>query len=167
MSSIMVKQVDNVNHRVTPVATPDGNPADAVVDLVHTVMHRFRALQYESLRDHPQAVTHLESKVMSFFAAHPGATQSELAQHSGRDKAQLARLLKGLRERGLLAAEADPADRRNVHLRLSPQGHAVQRTLQREARQVALRAVKDLSDTEQRALVALLARVKASLDDGA
>jgi hypothetical protein len=41
----------------------------------------------------------------------------------------------------------------------------VQRTLQREARQVSLRAVKDLSAAEQRTLVALLARVQASLDD--
>jgi hypothetical protein len=36
----------------------------------------------------------MEGKVLGFFARHPGATQRDLAQHSGRDKAQLARLIK-------------------------------------------------------------------------
>ena len=66
MSSIMRKSVDNVNdgdspsppassrrskagHR--PAPSPGGNAAaDAVLELVHTVMHQFRSLQYHALR---------------------------------------------------------------------------------------------------------------------
>src|SRR5471032_1963957 len=111
MSSIMRKQVDNVNHRDSP-SKPSAKTAaaDAVLQLVHTVMHQFRSRQYQVLRDGPHDITHIESKVMGFFSHHPGATLSDLAQHSGRDKAQLARLVKGLRERALLAGEADVAD---------------------------------------------------------
>ena len=154
----MRKTVDNVNH-VDSTAT-----ADAVMELVHTVMHQFRSLQYQALRDGPHDITHMESKVMGFFSAHPGATLSELAQHSGRDKAQLARLVKGLRERELLAAEPDPADRRNVRLALSAAGHAVQQTLRRKARSLNGRAVDGLDERRQRELVALLEQVKANLD---
>jgi DNA-binding MarR family transcriptional regulator len=76
----------------------------------------------------------MEGKVLGFFARHPGATQRDLAQHSGRDKAQLARLIKSLRERGLLLAEEDGSDRRQVCLRLSDAGQAVQDTLQQRGR---------------------------------
>jgi DNA-binding MarR family transcriptional regulator len=159
MSSIMRKSIDNVND----VGATPGASADAVMELVHTVMHRFRSLQYRALRDAPAGMTHMEGKALGYFTRHPGATLSELAQHSGRDKAQLARLVKALRERGLLEAEADAGDRRNVRLAPSAAGLAVQRTLRRAARTAAQRALAGLDEREQAALAALLARVDANL----
>jgi len=155
----MRKSVDNVNHVGSPSA------AEAVIELVHDVMHQFRAVQYRVLRDGAHDVTHLESKVMGFFSRHAGATLSELVAHSGRDKAQLAKLVKGLRERGLLLGEPDPADRRNVRLRLSDAGKAVQRALHAEGHALNARAVGGLDAAEQAQLVALLTRLKANLDD--
>ena len=157
----MWKKVDNVNH----VGSAPASAAEAVIDLVHTVMHQFRSTQYQVLRDNAHDITHMESKVMAFFARHVGATLSDLVAHSGRDKAQLAKLVKGLRERGLLDAEPDADDRRSVRLRLSPAGHAVQQALHAEARVLNDRAVDGLSAEEKAQLVALLTRVKANLDD--
>jgi len=157
MSPIMRKSVDNVNH----AAAPSG---DAVLELVHTVMHQFRSQQYQVLRDGPHDVTHMESKVLGYFSHHPGATQSDLVSHSGRDKAQLARLIKGLAERGLLARAADDADRRNVRLALTAEGQAVQRALQQQSRRVGVQAVRGFSEAERRQLFALLERVKHNLD---
>jgi len=151
---------DNVNHRGATRVEDD------VLDLVHTVMHQYRAQQYQVLRDGPHDITHMESKVLGYFGRNPGATQSELAQHSGRDKAQLARLIKGLRERGLLDGAADDADRRSITLRLTPDGQAVLRTLQKQARRLNERAVLGFSGTEQQQLLALLQRVRANLADG-
>ena len=156
----MRKSIDNVNN----VDSEPVGRADAVFDLIHTVMHRFRSLQYQALRDGLHDVTHMESKVLGFFARHPQATLSDLAQHSGRDKAQLTRLIKGLRERGLLSGEPDPADRRNVHLRLSGEGAAVQRALHGAGRHLGTRAIEGLDDAEQVQLVELLTRLEANLD---
>ena len=135
-----------------------------MLELVHTVMHQFRSLQYQALRGGPVDITHMESKVMGFFSHRPGATLSDLVQHSGRDKAQLARLVKGLRERALLVAEADAVDRRNVHLRLSEAGRSVQRTLHAQAHVLNTHAVQGLDAREQAQLADLLRRVKANLD---
>jgi DNA-binding MarR family transcriptional regulator len=154
----MRKSVDNVNH------VGSASAAEAVIELVHAVMHQFRARQYQVLRDGAHDVTHMESKVMGFFSHHPGATLSELVAHSGRDKAQLAKLVKGLRERGLLLGEPDPDDRRNVRLRLSDAGRAVQRALHAQAHALNARAVNGLDATERAQLVALLGRLKANLD---
>ncbi|MEO8059381.1 MAG: MarR family transcriptional regulator [Burkholderiales bacterium] len=152
----MRKSIDIVNQQ--------GRAADDdVLELVHTVMHRYRTQQYRFLRDGPHDITHMDGKVLGFFARHPGATQKDLALHSGRDKAQLARLIKGLRDRGLLAAEADEADRRNVRLSLTADGRAVQRSLQQQARKLSAAAVAGLSAAEQQQLLLLLRRVAGNV----
>ena len=157
MSPIMPQPVDKVNHKAK-------RPGDEVLELVHAVMHQFRSRQFQVLRDGPHALTHMESKVLGFFARRPGATQSDLVQHSKRDKAQLARLIKGLRERGLLEGVANDGDRRNVHLALTADGLAVQRALQRQARQLESQAITGFDAAERAQLLALLQRVKQNLD---
>jgi DNA-binding MarR family transcriptional regulator len=153
----MRKPVDTVNHQ-------EQRSGEGVLELVHTVMHQVRSLQSQALRGTPHDVTHMESKVLGFFARQPGATQSDLVQHSRRDKAQLARLIKGLRERGLLVAEADAADRRHQHLSLTSDGARVQRSLRACGRQLELQATDGLSAAERQQLQALLQRVKGNLD---
>jgi DNA-binding MarR family transcriptional regulator len=155
----MRQTVDNVNQP----AEAAGAEAD-VLELVHAVMHQYRSLQYQALRDGAHGVTHMDSKVLGFFSRHPGATQSELAQHSGRDKAQLARLVAGLRERGLLEGAADDSDRRSLRLSLTEQGRAVQRALKQQARRITQRATAGLSAADRTTLLALLTRVKSNLE---
>jgi DNA-binding MarR family transcriptional regulator len=153
----MRKQVDIVNQS-GPAREGD------VLESVHAVMHQYRSQQYRVLRDGPHQLTHMESKVLGFFGRHAGATQSDLAQHSGRDKAQLARLIKGLRERGLLLAQADEADRRTVRLSLSADGQAVQKALQQQARVLSRAAVAGLTPAQHRQLLDLLQQVRSNLD---
>jgi len=153
----MRKSIDIVNQ--SPHASDDD-----VLELVHSVMHSYRSQQYRFLRDGPHDITHMDGKVLGFFGRHPGATQKDLALHSGRDKAQLARLIKGLRDRGLLAAEADEADRRNVRLSLTADGRAVQRALQQQARKLSAVAVAGLSATEHQQLIVLLRRVASNVE---
>ncbi len=156
MSFIMRKPVDIVNQ-------PSDPSDDDVLELVHAVMHDYRSLQYRFLRDGPHEITHMDGKVLGYVGRHPGSTQSDLAQHSGRDKAQLARLVKGLREKGLLDAVADEADRRNLRLSLSKDGKAVQRALQQQARRLSAKAVDGLDAVDRDRLVVLLKRVKGNL----
>ena len=137
---------------------------DEVLELVHTVMHQLRSQQYQAMRDGPLALTHMESKVLNYFGRLPGATQSDLVQHSGRDKAQLARLIKGLRERGLLASAADAADRRNLRLTLTAEGQGLLKTLQQQTRKVNAQAVSGLSAAEREQLRGLLQRLRDNLD---
>jgi DNA-binding MarR family transcriptional regulator len=154
---MMAKPVDFVNQN-------HAEAADDVFECIHAVMHVFRSQQYRALRGGPHDVTHMESKVLGFFARRPGATQRELVAYSGRDKGQIARLIGGLRARGLLEARADEADRRNVRLQLTRDGHVVQEMLQRQSQRLADLAGKGLSAAERRELVALLDRVRVNLE---
>lgn len=153
----MSKPVDIVNQS-EPAAQ------DEVMELVHTIAHAYRAQRFRALRDGPHVITPMDGRVLGFFDRHPGATQSDLVQHSGRDKAQLARLIKGLREKGLLLAEADATDRRSVRLSLSEEGRAVQGALKREARRLGKAAIAGLDAEALRQLASGLRHIRSNLE---
>lgn len=137
--------------------------AEDVVESIHSVMHRYRAQQYRELRDGPHDLTHMEHKVLGFFARHPHATQSDLVAHSGRDKAQLARLIRGLKDKGLLEGQADTEDRRSIRLQLTSTGDAVHKSLEDRGQRLADVAVAGLNEDECRQLLVLLGRIGSNL----
>lgn len=140
-------------------------PAEEVVEAIHTLMHGFRSRQFRVLREAGHDLGHMEAKALGFFARHPGATQRDLSLRSGRDKGQVARLIAGLRERGLLDAQPDEADRRSVRLAVSDAGQALQAAWDAQSRALADEATRGLSADEQQTLLALLARMRANLGD--
>ena len=148
----MTKQVNKVNQ------------SEQVFDAIHSIMHLYRSRQLRGLRDTPHELTHMEFKALGFFARHPGATQSELVAHSGRDKAQLARLIKGLRDKDLLDAQADAEDRRVTRLTLSAQGQAIFNSVHALGAQASSAAVAGMSADQLAQLQALLQQVRQNLE---
>jgi DNA-binding MarR family transcriptional regulator len=151
----LVDQVNQVGAR----------PVDEVLETMHAIMHLYRSAQQRSLRDGPNDLAHMEVKALGFFARHPGATQRDLVAHSGRDKAQVARQIRALRDRGLLDARADELDRRSSRLSLSIQGKAVHAALHSNDGRLKEQALDGFTDEEKDALVALLARVRSNLQN--
>lgn len=142
------------------------SPALEVLERVHAIMHLYRSAQQRGLRAGPHDLAHMEIKVLGFFARRPGATQSDLAAHSGRDKAQLARLIRGLRDRGLLDATADETDKRSTRLSLSEAGRAMFAALHRHDGALAETALEGIAEAERATLLDLLERVRANLEAG-
>lgn len=134
------------------------------MECVHELMHQYRARLLRTLREQPGGIAHMDGKVLGFVVRHPGATQGELVAHSGRDKGQIARLVAGLVERGLLEGRPDAADRRVTRLRITPAGASALRTLQQQRRRLGSVAVRGLDDGERAALLAMLQRMRANLD---
>jgi len=155
----MRKQVDEVNQNPIPAAAE-------VIESMHAIMHLYRTQQHRSLREARHDLAHMEIKVLGFFARHPGGSSSDLVAHSGRDKAQVARLIRGLRERGLLDAEADALDRRSTRLTLTPAGRELYTALHSHDGELAVAALAGMSDQECATLRALLARVRTNLEAG-
>nr|AGU11982.1 hypothetical protein [uncultured organism] len=154
MSSIMQKQVDQVNQNAE------------IIESMHAIMHFYRTQQHRSLRDAQHDLAHMEVKVLGFFARHPGGSPSDLVAHSGRDKAQVARLVRSLRERGLLDAQADELDRRSTRLTLSAAGQELYTALHSHDGELTEAALAGLSEEECATLRMLLARVRANLAAG-
>jgi DNA-binding MarR family transcriptional regulator len=152
----MSKLVDQVNQN-------PGRPVDDVLESMHAIMHLYRSAQHRSLRGGPNDLAHMEVKALGFFARHPGATQSDLVAHSGRDKAQVARQIRALRERGLLEAKEDEQDRRSSRLSLSAEGRAVHTALHSNDGRLKEQALQGFTEQDKAALVDLLTRVRANL----
>lgn len=152
----MRKTIDHVNQSGI-------SGSDAVLEAIHAVMHAVRARQHQALRDSAQDITPMEARVLGFFARHAGATLVDLARHAGRDKGQLARLIAGLKDRGLLAAEPDADDRRLTRLQLTPRAQAQHAAVQQLRQGLAQVAVDGLSTADQQQLLRLLKRVQDNL----
>jgi DNA-binding MarR family transcriptional regulator len=158
MSTMTRGKVDIVNGKSV-------HASDEIFDLIHTIMHLFRSQQYRGLPKNSHDITPMECKLLGFFARYPGATLSDLVAHSARDKGQLARLIKSLKEGGLLKVQKDQkTDRRSVRLELTRSGNAVHRTLDRQSERLARLGTNGLGSENRRQLLALLRQVRNNLE---
>lgn len=94
----------------------------------------------------------------------PGITQQALAQLTGRDKGQVARLVKELLDQGLLTREAHPDDKRSHRLQPSAAGLAACTQFEQAEAAVAARLFGDLNAETLQAMGTELARLKARLE---
>lgn len=152
----MGKSFDNVKQVVNA-------DEDDVLESIHSLMHMVRSRQLRSLNAGPLELAPMEGKVLGYFSRHPGATQSDLACHSGRDRGQLGRLIAGMKEKELLRLEPDTEDRRVMRIWLTDSAQALHREFQRQRKALSVQAVAGMDAAERQQLLALLQRVRANL----
>lgn len=134
-----------------------------VLDRMHALMHGLKHHMRDAMRAEGEGLGMMEARCLGYFASHPGTTQSDLVQHSGRDKAQIARIVKGLIERDLLRNEPNPADGRSQVMHVSPKGAALQRRMQNHQTEFEKHLMRGLNPDERAALVALLERLERNM----
>lgn len=135
-----------------------------VFDAMHDLMHAYRAHMVRAMASvHPE-LTLNEVRALSFIGRHPGATQKELVAHSGADKAQVARMLGLLQEKGWLERQPNAEDKRSRCLALSPQGSALYKTLGESRQALAASALQNCDKSTQAQLMAQIQQLRASLD---
>lgn len=164
--------VDYVNHMVLcrPTrcsAMPTPSAQDEVVDQLADLTHLFKSRLRQAVQQEGDGLAPMEAKVLMFFARHPGSTASDLVEHSGRDKAQVTRLVRLLVDRHLLLREPDPTDRRQQRLTPTAQGAALHRVLHRHRQRLGQTMVKGLAADELAQLSSLLRRLRDNLASGA
>jgi DNA-binding MarR family transcriptional regulator len=159
----MRQTVDKVNQPSKPRGAADiGEQLHAEL---HTLMHRIKRHLHHAARTLPEGLAPMEMRALAFFARHPGGSARDLVEHAGRDKAQVARLVRSLTERGLLAASASPQDQRVLCLTLTDAGLALQRQLAQARRRVDAALLAGLNAAEQQQMAQLLARMNDTLGE--
>ena len=131
-----------------------------VLDRLHTLMHGLRRHLKEAMRHEAEGLGPMEARCLGYFMRHDGATQSELVQHSGRDKAQIARIVKILHERGLLQSCPDPDDGRSQRVSVTAEGQALQRKMQQHRARFEKTMTAGLTEGERTTLLDLLDRLQ-------
>ncbi len=100
-----------------------------------------------------------QAGVLRRLGQFPGQSQRELADALGMHAPRLVALIDELEDRGLVARDRDPHDRRNYAITLTDDGRRVLAELARVAREHELAITTALDDDERAQLLALLGRL--------
>ena len=136
--------------------------AAEVFEVLHDLLHLFRARLLESLEAVQPGLTFNEFRILMHTGRHPGITQKELVEHSHTDKAQMARTLAQLQDQGLLERSASEADKRVRCLQLSAQGQQLFKQLRNQREQIACELLRDFPAAQQVLLHELLLQALGS-----
>ena len=131
---------------------------------MHDLVHIYRAHMVRTLAAVEPGLTLNEVRALMFVGRHPGASQKELVAHSGADKAQVARMLGLLQDKGWLQSQPNADDKRSRCLRLSPQGVALHEALRQTRRGVAAQLLQGCDSATQARLLELLAQVRSHVE---
>lgn len=136
-----------------------------VFDRMHGLMHSQGRYMQQAVSADGNGLGPMEMRCLRHVAHHEGTTQSDLVVHSGRDKAQIARLVKGLIERGLVQSQPHPQDGRSQVLSATPEGLALQRKMQAHRARFETQLLAGFSADETALLIELLTRLQANASD--
>ncbi len=84
--------------------------ASDVFEAMHELLHVYRAHMVRTLAAVEPDLTLNEVRALMFVGRHPGASQKELVAHSGADKAQVARMVGLLQDKGWLESQPNADD---------------------------------------------------------
>jgi DNA-binding MarR family transcriptional regulator len=150
-------------------STPPSSPADAstVASFVALMTISGRAQQVLKTRMQVQALAGLgplHMHALCLCQQQPGTPQQVLVQSLGRDKGQMARLIRDLEDHGLLTRVTDKRDRRVWRLHITPLGEQECTWFLALEAQVAQDLMGHVGTKDQAVLLKVLQSVQTTLD---
>jgi len=135
-------------------------PDTEILNLINAIERRTTVRMQRSLRSAGLDLAAMEARTLRFVARHPRCTQNDIVRASGRDKAQIARIIKTLRERGFVDRPSGAsAGQRQQPLTLTVTGAAVHTQAESLRTGTARALVADLDAAERAQLESLLRRL--------
>ncbi len=107
-----------------------------------------------------------ESRLLWELAHHSGKTATDLSRELGLDPGYLSRLLRGLKERGLLKTTRAAADARHQHLSLSAAGRRAFAPLNTRSQADVTALLARLTESQQQQLLQAMAQIEKLLGSG-
>jgi DNA-binding MarR family transcriptional regulator/GNAT superfamily N-acetyltransferase len=148
-----------------PDALPTLHPSHrvAAVRAFNRFYTRRIGVLHEGLVDSGFTLT--ESRLLWEFAHQAQPTAGELARSLDLDPGYLSRLLRGLRERGLIEATPSASDARQSHLSLTAAGRAAFAPLDSGSQQQVQALLTALDEASQQQLLQAMGTLQRLLDD--
>lgn len=136
-------------------------PAD-IVENMHALLSSYREQIRKSLDTIHPDLTFNEMRVLMRTGRHPGITQRDLVEHSHTDKAQMARLLSTLQNKGWLTRSPSQDDKRVRCLHLSAEGQQLFIELRKLQDRIASRLLQGCPPASQQQLLVLMQQARTS-----
>lgn len=146
----------------------EGDAAPRLGMLANAVAFHLRIAQDASFRSFARRSGQLDIRpgcfaAMEVIASNPGITASVLGRAIARDKSSVTPLIQYLLRRGLVKRTPSEADRRRMHLELTPSGREVLGALQQTARAHDADLDRVIGDAKPQ-LVAMLKKIADTLN---
>lgn len=106
-----------------------------------------------------EGLTATQFSALVRLAEHGRCSQNQLGRYAAMDIATIKGVVDRLRQRGLIAAEPSPEDRRRSLISLTPEGRALVRRMYAVGLSITEETLAPLSAHEQRQLVGLLRKL--------
>lgn len=94
-------------------------------DPIFDVIHSYKMAMRRSLKAKELGLNRMHVKCLSFIHSSNDCTANDIVNHFKRDKAQVARLIKEMIEKGWLTKSQNPNDKRSQILFLTEQGESL------------------------------------------
>ena len=134
-----------------------------LIDLLRTVSTGFQARMQEQVAAEGSGLTAFQARLINLIGRHDGVSQLTLGSFTDRDKAQIARAVKELEARGLVARTAHETDWRSKCLSLTGTGRQMHARLNAARRALATEMLGGFSGEEKAALRASFEKMAAAL----
>ncbi len=105
-----------------------------------------------------------EWRLIAVLAESEGLSQQAIGQRTQMDKVTVSRATTALAERQLVTRGRNPVDQRSHVLTLTPAGKALYREVAPKALEIEARIFASLSTDDRRALLAVLERLEAAVE---
>lgn len=155
----MVDTINQLLMRMNQTAT-EGN---ALLDLLNQLMYAVNAQLRADMESGSLGLAPMEAQALAFLQSNPGCTQADFVQYIGRDKAQVARVVKLLIERALVVSLPDEQDRRLNRLWLTQAGQALNRRATRVRAALADKMLQGFDPARRTRLARMLERMTQQL----
>lgn len=139
---------------------------ESLPEVLFAATHSFRHEMKKSLNAKEIGLNGMHVRCLSYITKMESCTANQLSLSLGRDKAQIARLVKDMIEKGWLTKQPDPQDKRSQLLLLTETGKALSREIKQNHQQIQQRMLKNLSDSQKSKLLSMLDQMIRNLNDG-
>ena len=147
------------------MAPPDGPVMDeeSVIRLRNAVLRLARRLRTSG---DPEGLTATQSSVLSTLVREEPVRAGDLAEAEALNPTLLSRILGHLEERGLVAREPDPEDRRATLARATTAGRRLVERLRARRAALLLEWLEDISPERRASLLAALPALEELVHEG-
>lgn len=141
------------------------NPDSDLRNALWQLAFQFKASTKRTIREHGLHLNAMHVRLLYLIRTQADCTANQLVAVTGRDKAQITRLIKELEGMGLITRTPHPSDKRSQLVVLSEPGCALMEQTVRAEQEVEARLCKGMSRQEVETFVALANKMLVNLLD--
>lgn len=134
-----------------------------IQNILFSLMFELKSEFTKSMKGNRFELAPMHQKVLAYFCHFSGSTQQEMVERTGRDKAQITRLLKELEVKGFISRQKDEADKRSYKVRATEKGKAAFMELKKHEDTITGKLLAGFTENELDQLEMLLKRMRKNL----